>query len=67
MVACRRGCTGALETMNMFFLGQDMIPMGLGIAGYGNKKGDIIKDTRAMNGARSLGKQITEVIKLIHA
>ena len=41
--------------------------MGLSIAGYGNNKGDVIKDTRAMNGARSIGKQITEIIKLIHA
>ena len=44
-----------------------MIPVGLGIAGYGNKKGDIIKDTKAMNDAKSLGKQITEFIKIIHA
>jgi len=53
--------------MNMFFLGQDMISMGLSIAGYGNNKRDVIKDTKAMNGVRSIGKQITEVIKLIHA
>jgi multimeric flavodoxin WrbA len=63
VVAGRRGCSGALEVMNTFFLGQDMIPVGLGIAGYGNKKGEVMKDNRAMNGARSLGKQITEVIK----
>ena len=63
VVAGRRGCTGALEIINVFFLGQDMIPIGPGIAGYGNKKGDIIKDAKAMNDARSLGKQITEFIK----
>jgi len=66
VVAGRKGCTGALETINMFFLGQDMIPIGLGIAGYSNEKGEVIKDTRAMNGAKSLGKQITKLIKLIH-
>ena len=44
-----------------------MIPVGLGIAGYGNKKGDVTKDTKAMNDARSLGIQITEVIKQIQA
>jgi len=64
VVAGRRGCMSALEVINNFFLGQDMLPTGLGIAGYGTKKGEIRQDERAMRGAKSLGKQITDLIKL---
>ena len=61
----RRGSVSALSVINNFFLGQDMLPAGLGIAGYASKKGDIEKDERAINGARSIGRQICELIKLI--
>jgi len=62
-VAGRRGCVSALSVINNFFLGQDMIATGLGIAGYGTKKGEVKQDEHAMKGARSLGKQVTELIK----
>lgn len=65
VVAGRRGCVSALAVINNFFLGQDMLPVGLGIAGYGTKKGEVRQDERAMKGARSLGKQVTDLIKLI--
>jgi hypothetical protein len=42
-----------------------MLPVGLGIAGYGTKKGEVIQDKRAIDGARSLGKQMIELIKII--
>ena len=67
VVAGRRGSLGALSVINNFFLGQDMIPVGVGIAGYANNKGEITTDIRAMNGARSLGKQITDTIMLINS
>jgi len=63
VVAGRRGCMSTLEVINNFFLGQDMIPVGLGIAGYGNKIGEVKQDVKAMKGAFSLGKQITEMVK----
>ncbi|MFX0092575.1 MAG: flavodoxin family protein, partial [Candidatus Hodarchaeota archaeon] len=63
-VAGRRGCMSALSTINNFFLGQDMLVAGLGIAGYGEKEGEIKKDEHAIKSAKSLGKQIIELIKL---
>ena len=63
VVAGRRGCVSALSVINNFFLGHDMLVTGLGIAGYGTKKGEVRKDERAMKSARSLGTQVTELIK----
>ena len=63
VVAGRRGSLGALSVINNFFLGQDMLPTGLGIAGYGTEKGEVRKDEHAMKSARSLGSQVTELIK----
>ena len=65
VVAGRRGCLSALSVINNFLLGQDMVATGLGIAGYGTKKGEVKQDERAMNGARSLGKQVSGLIKRI--
>jgi multimeric flavodoxin WrbA len=65
VVAGRRGCMSALSAINNFFLGQDMLPTGLGIAGYGNQKGEVLEDTRAVDGARSLGRQIVDLIKAL--
>jgi len=64
-VAGRRGCTSALSVINNFFLGQDMLVTGLGIAGYGTNKGEVKQDERAMQGARALGKQVIQLIKVI--
>jgi len=64
-VTGRRGSVNALSIINNFFLGHDMLPTGLGIAGYATKKGEVKKDERAMKAARSLGKQITDLIKII--
>lgn len=64
-VAGRRGCMSALSVINNFFLGHDMLATGLGIAGYGTTKGEVRKDKHAMKSARSLGKQITQLIKAI--
>jgi multimeric flavodoxin WrbA len=65
VVAGRRGCMSALSIINQFFLGHDMLVTGLGIAGYGTKKGEVRKDEHAMKSARSLGKQVAQLIKTI--
>jgi len=62
-VAGRRGTVNALSVINNFFLGHDMLVTGLGIAGYGTERGDVRKDEHAMKSARSLGAQVTELIK----
>jgi multimeric flavodoxin WrbA len=65
VAAGRRGSVNALSTINNFLLGHDMLVTGLGISGYGNKKGEVKQDKRAMEGAKSLGKQVTQLIKNI--
>ena len=65
VVAGRRGCMSALEVINNFFLGQDMLPVGLGIAGYGNEKGDVRQDEKAIKSSISMGKKVTNLIKLL--
>jgi multimeric flavodoxin WrbA len=61
----RRGSVNALSVINNFFLGHDMLVTGLGISGYGTKKGEVRRDRRAMQGARSLGKQVVQLIRAI--
>ncbi len=61
----RRGSVNALSVINNFFLGHDMLVTGLGISGYGTKKGEVKQDKRAMQGARALGKQVVQLIKTI--
>jgi multimeric flavodoxin WrbA len=63
VAAGRRGSVNALSVINNFFLGQDMLVTGLGISGFGTKKGEVKQDNRAMQGARSLGKQVVQLIK----
>ena len=52
-----------LTIMNNFFLGQGMIPAGLGVDGQGSKKGDVKDDSRAMKEAKNLGERIVELLK----
>jgi len=61
----RRGSVNALSAINNFFLGHDMLVAGLGISGYGTNKGEVKQDKRAMEGARSLGKQIVQLTKVV--
>ena len=63
VAAGRRGSVSALSVINNFFLGHDMLVTGLGIAGYGTKKGEVKKDEHGMRSAKSLGTQVTELIK----
>ncbi len=55
----------ALSVINNFFLGHDMLVTGLGISGYGTKKGEVSQDERGMEGARSLGKQVVDLIRKV--
>jgi len=66
VVAGRRGSVNALSVINNFFLGHDVLVTGLGIAGYGTDKGEVRKDERAMKSARSLGTQVTKLIRTIN-
>lgn len=59
----RRGSVSALSVINNFFLGHDMLISGLGISGYGTNKGQVRQDKHAIESARSLGTQVTELIK----
>ncbi len=61
-VAGRRGQLEALTVINNFFLGQGMIPAGLGVDGRGSEKEEIREDTRAMEQAKSLGARIVELV-----
>jgi multimeric flavodoxin WrbA len=62
-VAGRRGQVEGLTVINNFFLGQGMIPVGLGVDGRGSDKGDVKGDERAMTGATELGKKMVELIR----
>jgi multimeric flavodoxin WrbA len=62
-VTGRRGSMSAISVINNFFLGHDMLATGLGIAGYGTKKGEVKQDKHAIKSAKSLGKQIVQLIK----
>jgi multimeric flavodoxin WrbA len=64
-VAGSRGTVNALSTINNFLLGHDMLVTGLGISGYGTKKGEVKQDKRGMQGANSLGKQVVQLLNSI--
>lgn len=65
VVTGRRGSVNALSTINNFFLGHNMMVSRLGISGYGTEKGEVKQDKRAMEAARSLGKQLVQLIKTL--
>ena len=62
-IAGRRGQVTTLTVMNNFFLGQGMIPAGLGVDGRGSKKGDVKDDSRAMKEAKNLGERMVELLQ----
>jgi len=62
VVAGRQGQIGALTVINNFFLGQGMMPTGLGVNGRGSDKGDVKKDERALTDAVELGRRMVEII-----
>jgi multimeric flavodoxin WrbA len=64
-VAGRRGSVNALSAINNFFLGHDMLVTGIGISSHGTEVGEVQQDERAMQGAKSLGKEVVQLIKVI--
>jgi len=62
-VAGRRGEVEALTVLNNFFLGQGMIPAGLGVDGEATEKGAVRQDDRAMTGATELGRRMVQLIQ----
>ena len=62
-VAGRRGEIEALVAINNFFLGQGMIPAGLGVDGKGSEKGAVKNDEQAMTGAAELGRKMVRLIR----
>ena len=62
-VAGRRGSVNTLSVINNFFLGHDMLVTGLGVSGHATEKEEVKQDQRAMQGARSLGRQVVELVK----
>jgi len=42
-----------------------MLVTGLGISGYLTEKGEVKQDNRAMQGAKSLGKQMVQLVNVI--
>jgi multimeric flavodoxin WrbA len=62
-VAGRRGQMEALSLINSFFLGQGMIPAGLGVDGRGSDKGDVNSDQRALREAAELDEKMVELIR----
>lgn len=62
-VAGRRGQVQALTLINNFFLGQGMIPAGLGVDGRASGKGEVKDDPRALTDAAELGRRMVELIR----
>lgn len=62
-VAGRRGQVEALTVINNFFLGQGIIPVGLGVDGRGSKKREVEEDERSLTGATELGRRMVKLIR----
>lgn len=61
-VADRRGQVSALTVINSFFLGQGMIPVGIGVDGRGTDVGEVNDDKYALTEAAELGARMMELI-----
>ncbi|KYK38259.1 MAG: hypothetical protein AYK18_17560 [Theionarchaea archaeon DG-70] len=64
-VASRTGCICTLDFFNRFFAYHNMLVAGMGASGYASKKGDIMKDTRALRESEELGERLIFLIKSI--
>lgn len=62
-VAGGRGQLGALTVINNFFLGQGMIPAGLGVDARGSERGAVKEDERALTEVAELGRRMVELIR----
>ncbi|MFC1914259.1 flavodoxin family protein [Chloroflexota bacterium] len=82
VVANRTGASSAFSALNAFINLHMMIPArsirarteeeelinerGSGVIAYGNKKGDVRSDTRAIDEAQALGKAMVETMRLVN-
>ncbi|MCL2670273.1 MAG: flavodoxin family protein [Syntrophaceae bacterium] len=62
----RSGAAYALNSMNQFFLANEMVIAGRAL-GIGGEKGDIRKDEEGMGLARSLGQRMAWILQKLHA
>ncbi len=66
-LACQRrsGGTHTIDTMNHFFLAQEMILVGRAL-GMGREKGEVEQDQEGVERATLLGRKIAWVLKRLH-
>ena len=62
-MAERRGAMSALSLIIDFFVGQDMIPAGLGADGRGYKQGGVEEDERGVSRAIEVGDRMADIIR----
>jgi multimeric flavodoxin WrbA len=62
-VAETRAQAKALTVINIFFLCQGIIPVGLGVSGTGSKKGEVEEDERSLTRATELGRRMVKLIR----
>ncbi len=64
VIATRRaGATTAFAAINNFFLLQRLIPAG-GVFGYGDERGEVLKDAQAIGEAKALGRVVVRYVKM---
>ncbi len=61
----RSGAVHTIDTMDHFFLSQEMIIVGRGI-GFGREKGEVEKDEEGMGLVKSLGQRMGWLLRKIH-
>jgi multimeric flavodoxin WrbA len=62
----RSGAMHAIDTMNHFFLGQEIFVVGRAV-GIGKDKGDVEKDEEGMRLAKSLGQRMAWLLKKVYS
>jgi len=67
VVAVRRsGAIHTMDTINHFFLGQEMIIVGRGI-GFGRDKGEVEKDEEGVRTVKALGQRMAWILKKLRS
>jgi len=67
VIAVRRtGAFHTMDTMNHFFLGQEMVIVGRGI-GFGRDKGEVDDDKEGLQGVKALGQRMAWLLKKLYA
>jgi multimeric flavodoxin WrbA len=61
----RLGAVHTLDTMDHFFLANEMVLVGRGV-GFGREAGEVEKDTEGIQQVKSLGQRMAWLLKKIH-